>query len=80
MTDNFWMLRNNQLQKWRNRRNLTQQQLAMKIGCRRSTISRIEQGKQKPSLELAYSLAYTLEIPIEKLFDFENKETKRYDY
>ena len=51
-----------------------QKQLAMKIGCQRMTISRIEQEKQKPSLELAYSLANALDLKIEDLFLFENKE------
>ena len=74
MTDNFWMLQGNQLKKWRDRRNLTQKQLAMKIGYQRMTISRIEQEKQKPSLELAYSLANALDLKIEDLFLFENKE------
>lgn len=74
MTDNFWTLQGNQLKKWRDRRNLTQKQLAMKIGCQRMTISRIEQEKQKPSLELAYSLANALDLKIEDLFLFENKE------
>lgn len=46
----------------------------MKIGCQRMTISRIEQEKQKPSLELAYSLANALDLKIEDLFLFENKD------
>lgn len=46
---------------------LTQGQLAEICGCSQSTIAKIEQGKQKPSIELAEVLANALGATIDFL-------------
>jgi putative transcriptional regulator len=50
--------------------NLTQEQLANKVGVRRETIVFLEIGKYNPSLKLAYDIAKELDIKIEDLFIF----------
>jgi len=55
----------------RARYDLTQEDLARKVGVRRETILFIEKGKYNPSLKLAYSIAKALETTIDDLFIFE---------
>ncbi len=55
----------------RARYDLTQQDLAEKIGVRRETIVFLEKGKYNPSLKLAYDVAKALNSTIEELFIFE---------
>jgi len=58
----------------RARHDLTQAQLAEKVGVRRETIVFLEKGKYNPSLKLAYLIALVLETPIEEIFIFEEKD------
>ena len=58
----------------RARYDLTQEDLAKKVGVRRETILFIEKGKYNPSLKLAYIIAKTLETTIDKLFIFEEED------
>ena len=58
----------------RARYNLTQEDLAKKIGVRRETILFIEKGKYNPSLKLAHDIAKTLQTTIDDLFIFEEEE------
>ncbi len=58
----------------RARHDLTQEQLANKVGVRRETIGHIEKGKYNLSLLLAYKIATALESKIEDLFIFEMTE------
>ncbi|MDW7740615.1 MAG: helix-turn-helix transcriptional regulator [Bacillota bacterium] len=58
----------------RARYELTQEQLAAKVGVRRETISHIEKGKYNLSLLLAYKIARSLESSIEKVFIFEEQK------
>lgn len=58
----------------RARQNLTQAQLAEKVGVRRETIVFLEKGKYNPSLKLAYLISQVLETPIEEIFIFEEKD------
>lgn len=60
----------------RARHNLTQEQLADKIGVRRETILFIESGKYNPSLKLAFQIAKELKSKIEEVFFFEDEELK----
>ena len=53
---------------------LTQAQLAEKVGVRRETIVFLEKGKYNPSLKLAYLIARVLKADIEDIFIFEEKE------
>jgi putative transcriptional regulator len=55
----------------RARLNLTQEQLADKVGVRRETILWLEKGKYNPSLRLAHDIAKTLGMGIDDLFIFE---------
>jgi len=51
---------------------LTQEELANKVGVRRETIVFLERGKYNPSLKLAYDVAKVLESKIEVVFIFED--------
>ena len=55
----------------RARYDLTQEELAKKVGVRRETILFIEKGNYNPSLKLAHDIARTLETTIDDLFIFE---------
>jgi len=51
---------------------LTQKDLADKVGVRRETIVFLEKGKYNPSLKLAYDIAKVFESKIEEIFFFED--------
>jgi putative transcriptional regulator len=57
---------------------MTQQELAQKVGVTRQTIIAMEQGKYSPSLELAFRIALVFGVPLEEVFsyDFEDEPTK----
>jgi putative transcriptional regulator len=57
----------------REKRHLTQEQLAQMVGVRRETILFLEKGKYNPSLKLAYDIARVLDAKIEDVFIFEEK-------
>lgn len=59
------------LKKYRQHRELTQEQLAALVGVRRETIMRLEAGKYNPSLKLAIDISRAVETPIEVLFIFD---------
>lgn len=50
---------------------MTQQDLADRVGIARQTIIALEQGKYYPSLELAFRIARIFEKPLEEVFQFE---------
>ena len=52
---------------FRNKRSLTQQSLAEKIGLARESVARIESGKEKTSLETLIKIANTLKISADDL-------------
>ena len=49
---------------------MTQQQLAEKIGVTRQTVNAIEQGKYSPTLEAAFRIAAVFGLPLESVFQF----------
>ncbi|MCH7557155.1 MAG: helix-turn-helix transcriptional regulator [Planctomycetes bacterium] len=49
---------------------ITQQQLADKVGVTRQTIIAIEAGKYAPSLPLAFKIARNFGVPIEAVFQY----------
>ncbi|MBW6470887.1 MAG: helix-turn-helix transcriptional regulator [Methanosarcinaceae archaeon] len=51
---------------------LTQKDLADKVGVRRETIVFLEKGKYNPSLKLAYDIAKVFESTIEEVFFFDD--------
>ena len=58
----------------RARFNLTQEQLAQKVGVRRETIVFLEKGEYNPSLKLAAKVARVLNLTIEEIFIFEESD------
>jgi putative transcriptional regulator len=50
---------------------MTQQQLADRVGVTRQTILAIEAGKYAPSLPLAFRIARTFAVPLESVFQYE---------
>ena len=60
----------------RERKKLTQEKLAEKIGLDLQTISRIETGYYFTSFENLEKLANALDVTIADLFDFEHVKTK----
>lgn len=57
----------------RARYDLTQEELAKRVGVRRETILFLEKGKYNPSLKLAYDIAKVLKSKIEDVFIFEEE-------
>ena len=53
---------------------MTQQELADRIGATRQTIISIEKGKYNPSVGLALRIAKVLGASIEELFELEEEE------
>ena len=53
---------------------MTQQQLADKVGVTRQTIIAIEAGKYAPSLPLAFRIARAFSVPIEAVFQYEAQD------
>lgn len=51
---------------------MTQQQLADKVGASRQTIVAIEKGNYSPSLELAFRIAKVFEVSLEEVFSYED--------
>jgi putative transcriptional regulator len=63
---------NNNIRKLRFFHNeMTQQQLAEKVGVTRQTIIAMEQGKYSPSLELAFRIALAFDIPLDEVFSYD---------
>jgi putative transcriptional regulator len=61
------------IKEFRARYNLTQAELAEKVGVRRETIVFLEKGKYNPSLKLAHDIAVALKSTIDDLFIFEDE-------
>jgi len=47
---------------------MTQQELADRVGVTRQTIVAIEKGKYSPSLELAFRIALAFDLPLQDVF------------
>ena len=60
----------NRIKELRARNDLTQSDLARKVGVRRETIVFLEKDKYNPSLKLAYDIARVFEMRIEEVFIF----------
>ncbi len=52
------------LKKVREKRKLTQQALADKVGVRQETIARLETGTRQPSMDLLHRLAKELKVKV----------------
>lgn len=53
---------------------MTQEQLAEKVGVTRQTIIAIESAKYSPSLELAFRIARVFGAPLEEVFSYEAED------
>lgn len=53
---------------------MTQQQLAEKVGVTRQTIVAIEKGKYSPTLELAFKIAMIFQLPLQDVFTYTDKD------
>lgn len=62
---------NNRIKEFRAKYDLTQIDLARKVGVRRETIVFLEKGKYNPSLKLAYDISKVFRSRIEDVFIFE---------
>lgn len=53
---------------------MTQQELADRVGCTRQTIILLEQARYVPSLALALRIAEVFRVPVEHIFELEKKK------
>lgn len=65
---NIFILVGHNIQVERKKANLSQDELANRIGMGRSHLSNIENAKKNPSLGSLYAISQGLKIPITKLF------------
>ena len=49
---------------------MTQQELAERIGVTRQTVNAIELGKYSPSLEVAFRIAAVFKVPLDEVFQY----------
>jgi putative transcriptional regulator len=58
----------NRIQELRNKKNMTQQDLADAVDVTRATIIALEKGSYNPSLELAFRISFFFKTRIEDIF------------
>lgn len=56
---------------------MTQQQLADKVGVTRQTIIAIEKAKYSPSLELAFQISTVFNCELNEVFSYENHDSTK---
>ena len=49
---------------------MTQAELADRVGVTRQTIIAIEQGRYSPTLEMAFQIARVFKVPLEQVFQY----------
>ncbi len=49
---------------------MTQAELAKRIGVTRQTVIAIERGRYSPSLEVAFRIARVFDVPLERVFSY----------
>jgi putative transcriptional regulator len=65
----------NSIRRWRfERGEMTQADLAERVGVTRQTVIAIEQGRYSPSLEMAFQIAHVLSVPLEDVFQYPDQE------
>lgn len=60
----------NNIREFREKFNLTQEELAKQVNVSRQTIISLENGRYNPSIILAYKIAKVFKKSIEEVFDF----------
>ena len=53
---------------------MTQAELAERVGVTRQTVIAIEQGRYSPSLEMAFQIAHVFSVPLEDVFQYPHHE------
>ena len=53
---------------------MTQAELAQRVGVTRQTIIAIEQGRYSPSLEMAFQIAHAFDVTLDDVFNYEPAE------
>jgi len=56
---------------------MTQAQLAERIGVTRQTVIAIEQGRYSPSLEMAFQIAHVFKVPLDEVFQYPGTDGER---
>ena len=56
---------------------MTQQELADRVGITRQTVIALEQGKYNPSLELAFLIADTFGVGVDEVFQHRDARERR---
>lgn len=54
---------------------MTQAQLAERLGVTRQTVIAIEQGRYSPSLEMAFQIARVFGVPLDDVFAYPDEES-----
>ncbi|MBN2151294.1 MAG: helix-turn-helix domain-containing protein [Candidatus Lokiarchaeota archaeon] len=65
----------NNIKELRDSRNMTQEQLAERVGVTRQTILYLEKGTYNPSLKLAMKIAQVFGVKVESLFELEDEDS-----
>jgi len=55
---------------------MTQADLAERLGVTRQTVIAIEQGRYSPSLEMAFEIARVFGVPLDDAFQYDEGKTK----
>ncbi len=66
---------NNRIRELRLRLDITQDELARRVGVRRETIVFLEKNKYNPSLRLAYDISRVFGMTIEEVFIFDENQS-----
>jgi putative transcriptional regulator len=53
---------------------MTQEELANRVGCTRQTIIALEQNRYVPSIELSFRIARAFDVPLEEVFQYEDSQ------
>jgi putative transcriptional regulator len=53
---------------------MTQADLADRVGVTRQTIIAIEQGRYSPTLEMAFRIAHVFQVPLDAVFQYPTEE------
>nr|WP_308443076.1 helix-turn-helix transcriptional regulator [Streptomyces xanthophaeus] len=53
---------------------MTQAELARRIGVSRQTVIAIEQGRYSPTLEMAFQIARVFAVPLDQVFQYPETE------
>ena len=66
----------NRLKELRAKHGLNQQELGIRVGASRQTISLIERGDYNPSITLALRISQVFQVPVEQVFYLTEEESR----